>query len=58
MNNATVERDRTMVTLPKPLRAWINEQAAKHCTSANAEIIRSVRERRERDQTEQQARGA
>ncbi|QDI82366.1 Arc family DNA-binding protein [Methylorubrum populi] len=37
-----------MLRLPPDIKAWIIDQAAKHATSQNSEIIRSIRERMER----------
>ena len=37
-----------MLRLPPDIKAWIEDQAAKHATSQNSEIVRSVRERMER----------
>lgn len=37
-----------MLRLPPEIKVWIEEQATKHATSQNSEIVRSVRERMER----------
>ncbi|HJE24952.1 MAG TPA: hypothetical protein K8W01_14950 [Methylorubrum populi] len=37
-----------MLRLPPDIKIWIEDQAAKHATSQNSEIIRSIRERMER----------
>jgi hypothetical protein len=39
-----------LVRLPPALKAWIVEEAARNCASHNSEIVRSVRERMEREQ--------
>jgi hypothetical protein len=50
-----IERRKLMLSIPAPLKAWLHELAEENCTSANAEIIRSLRERRERMEAEQRA---
>jgi predicted HicB family RNase H-like nuclease len=42
-----------MLRLPPDLKAWVAEQAEKHGNSQNAEIVRAVRERAERDRLAQ-----
>ncbi|MGN7124044.1 hypothetical protein [Methylorubrum thiocyanatum] len=37
-----------MLRLPPDLKAWLEGQAAKHATSQNSEIVRSIRERMDR----------
>ena len=39
-----------LVRLPPALKAWVVEEAARNCASHNSEIVRSVRERMEREQ--------
>lgn len=36
------------VRFPPDMKAWLAEQAAKHGSSQNSEVIRAVRERMER----------
>jgi hypothetical protein len=36
--------------LPAGEKEWLEQQAAKNFTSLNAELIRDVRERKERDE--------
>lgn len=38
-----------LVRLPPALKAWIVEEAARNCASHNSEVVRSVRERMERE---------
>jgi hypothetical protein len=38
-----------LVRLPPALKAWVVDEAAKNCASHNSEIVRCVRERRERE---------
>ena len=38
-----------LVRLPPALKAWVVEEAARNCASHNSEIVRSVRERMERE---------
>lgn len=38
-----------LVRLPPALKAWIVAEAARNCASHNSEIVRSVRERMERE---------
>ena len=38
-----------LVRLPPVLKQWIVEEAARNCASYNSEIVRSVRERMERE---------
>ena len=45
------EAANVLVRLPPTLKAWIVEEAAKNCASHNSEIVRSVRERMEREQS-------
>jgi hypothetical protein len=46
-----------MLSIPDHQRAWLGEQADENCTNTNAEIVRSVKERRERVESEQRAVG-
>jgi hypothetical protein len=48
-------RKRLMLSIPDHQRAWLDEQADANCTSVNAEIVRSVKERRERVEAEERA---
>jgi hypothetical protein len=50
MIEKTSERERLMLSMPPALKSWLEEQAQRHCTSMNAEAIRSIAERRERMQ--------
>jgi hypothetical protein len=43
------ESANVLVRLPPALKAWVVEEAAKNCASHNSEIVRCVRERRERE---------
>jgi hypothetical protein len=36
------EADRMLVRLPKPIRAWVKDEAAKNCSSQNSEIVRCI----------------
>ena len=45
------EAANVLVRLPPALKAWIVEEAAKNCASHNSEIVRSVRERMECEQS-------
>jgi hypothetical protein len=45
---------RLMLRLPHDQKAWLEEQAVKNFTSANAEVVAAIRARMEADQ----ARGA
>jgi CRISPR/Cas system-associated protein Csm6 len=38
-----------LVRLPPALKAWIVEEAARNCASHNSEIVRSIRDRMERE---------
>jgi hypothetical protein len=49
------KRERLMLSIPGPLLSWVKELAAENCTSQNAEISRSIRERRERMEAERRA---
>jgi hypothetical protein len=49
------KRARMMLSLPHPDKAWIEEQAEANCTSLNSEVIRAIRERRQREAAEQRA---
>lgn len=42
---------RTMVRLPEEISDWLKAQALNNYTSRNAEIIRSVRERMDSEQS-------
>jgi Arc-like DNA binding domain len=44
------EATRLTLRMPGPLRSWIEDVAQANYTSANAEIVRAIRERREREQ--------
>ncbi len=37
-----------MLRLPPDAKAWVEDQATKYGTSLNSEVVRSVRERMER----------
>jgi hypothetical protein len=41
--------------LPEDLHKWLHDQAAADLTSMNAQIVRSVRERKERVEREKAA---
>ena len=43
------ESANVLVRLPPALKAWVVDEAAKNCASHNSEIVRCVRERRERE---------
>jgi hypothetical protein len=43
------ESANVLVRLPPALKAWVVEEATKNCASHNSEIVRSVRERMERE---------
>jgi hypothetical protein len=43
------ESANVLVRLPPALKAWVVEEAARNCASHNSEIVRSVRERMERE---------
>jgi hypothetical protein len=45
------ESANVLVRLPPALKMWLVEEAAKNCASHNSEIVRCVRERMEREQT-------
>ena len=47
------KRARLMVSILAHQRTWLDEQADANCTSINAEIVRSIKERRERVEAEQ-----
>jgi hypothetical protein len=49
------KRERLMLSIPAPLKSWIHEQAEENCTSANAEVIRCIRETRAHAETQQRA---
>lgn len=38
-----------MLRLPPDAKAWVEKQAEKHATSQNSEIVRSIRERMDRE---------
>jgi len=42
------KREKLMLSLPGPLKSWLQELAEENCTTANAEVVRSLRERRAR----------
>ena len=49
MNNPErTERIRLMVSIPRSIKTFLQQLADENCTSVNAEIVRSARERRER----------
>lgn len=48
-----METVRTTLRLPPMLMEFVKAKAEEHCTSYNAEIIRSVRERMEAEATTQ-----
>jgi len=39
-----------MLRLPPDAKAWVGEQAKRHATSQNSEIVRAIRERMDRAQ--------
>jgi hypothetical protein len=57
MTNEKIKRARLMLSLPETDKFWLHQLANENCTSANAEIVRSVKERRERLEAEQRAAG-
>jgi Arc-like DNA binding dprotein len=40
---------RFLVTLPLEIKEWLQERAKYHCGSQSSEIVRSVRERMQRE---------
>jgi hypothetical protein len=45
---SAADSKRTLVTLPRDVREWLEERARYHGATMSAEIVRSVRERMER----------
>jgi hypothetical protein len=48
MNHAT-ELTQMTARIPPQLKTWLEEQARLNASSANSEIVRSIRERMERE---------
>ena len=48
----TAESRRVLVTVPVDVRQWLEERARYYGATLSAEIVRSARERMEREKTE------
>jgi hypothetical protein len=47
------KRARLLLSIPQADKFWLQQLADDNCTSANAEIVRAIRERREHIASEQ-----
>jgi hypothetical protein len=45
---SAADSKRTLVTLPRDVREWLEERARYHGATMSAEVVRSIRERMER----------
>jgi hypothetical protein len=48
---AAADSKRVLVTVPRDVREWLEERARYHGGTLSAEIVRSARERMERERT-------
>jgi hypothetical protein len=53
--NEKAKRKRLMISIPDHLKEWLHRMADANCSTANAEVVRSVLERRERLEAAQRA---
>jgi hypothetical protein len=46
---AAADSKRVLVTVPQDVKAWVEERAKYHGATISAEVVRSMRERMERE---------
>jgi plasmid stability protein len=44
------KREELILRLPSELKKWLEQEAARHCSSMNSEVVRAVRARMESEQ--------
>ena len=45
------EFTKQFIRLPVEIKAWIEAEAARHCSTQNSEIVRAIREKMERERS-------